>query len=314
MENFLISFNVVFPIFLMMLVGFALKKTNIVGDVTVRQVNNVIFRVFLPLMIFKNIYESKITEVFDIKLILFAAISVLSCIGLLFVIIPLVERDNKKRGVMIQGIFRSNFVIFGMPITQALCGSAVSGSASVLVAVIVPIFNFFAVVTLEIFNSSKPNFLKILKGIAKNPLIIASVFGIVIGLSGFKFPSVVESSIGTVASIATPLALIMLGASINFGTVGANRWHIIGVVTARLVVVPAIFVCLAALVFGFRGKELAILLAMFATPTAVSSFTMTQQIGGDDDLAGQIVMFGTVASVITMFLWIFVAVQLGWIG
>ena len=313
MANFLISFNVVFPIFLMMLLGFVLRRAKIVGETTVKQVNNVIFRVFLPLMIFKNIYDSEIAEVFDIKLILFAAISVILCVAVLFVIIPLVEKDNKKRGVMIQGIFRSNFVIFGMPITQALCGSAVSGSASVLVAVIVPIFNFFAVVTLEVFNSTKPNFLKILKGIITNPLIIASAFGIIIGLCGFKFPTVVESSIGTVASIATPLAIIILGASINFGTVGANRWHILGVVGSRLVIVPAIFVTIAALVFGFRGKELAILLAMFATPTAVSSFTMTQQIGGDDDLAGQIVMFGTVASVLTMFLWIFLTVQLGWI-
>ncbi len=313
MQNFWISFNVVFPIFLMMALGFFLKKIRLVSEATVKQINNVVFRVFLPTMIFKNVYDSKIEEVLNSRLILFAALCVLGCIALLFAIVPLIEKQNSRRGVLIQGIFRSNFVIFGLPITQALCGATVSGAASVLIAMIIPIFNFFAVISLEVFHSSKPNLGKVLKGIVTNPLIIASILGLLINFVGVTFPRVIETAMGSVASVTTPLALIMLGASINFGTVGRNLWHIIGGVGARLVLVPAVCLSLAVFVFGFRGQELAILLALFASPTAVSSFTMAQQMGGDDELAGQLVMFGTTACVITMFLWIFLFVQMGWI-
>lgn len=313
MQNFLISFNVVFPIFLMMVLGFFLKKINIMSDATVKQVNNVIFRVFLPLMIFKNVYESDIDSVFDPKLILFAAISVIALVVVLFLVIPLIEKDNKKRGVLIQGLFRSNFVIFGLPVTEALCGSGVSGSASVLVAIIIPIFNFIAVITLESFGDKKGGIGKILKGIVTNPLIIASVIGLAVSFIGFKFPSVVEKSIGNVAGITTPLALIMLGASINFKAVKGNLRQILIGVLGRLVVVPAIFLALAVFVFKFRGNDLAILLTLFASPAAVSSFTMAQQMGGDDELAGHLVMFGTTACVVTVFLWIFLIVQMGWV-
>ena len=313
MQNFLISFNVVFPIFLMMALGFLLKALKIMSETTVKQVNNVIFRVFLPLMLFKNVYESDIDSVFDPKLILFAAISVISLVLVLFILIPLIEKDNAKRGVLIQGIFRSNFVIFGLPITEALCGTGVSGSASVLVAIIIPIYNLFAVITLEYFGDKKAGFKKIIKGIVTNPLIIASVLGLLVSLCGLKFPSVIEKSVSSVASITTPLALIILGASINFGAVKCNLKDILIGVLGRLVAVPAIFLSLAVFVFGFRGPDLAILLALFATPAAVSSFTMAQQMGGDDDLAGEIVMFGTTACVLTVFLWILLFVNKGWL-
>ena len=312
MQNFLISFRVVFPIFLLMVLGWFIKRIKLVNDTTVKQVNQLIFRVFLPTMIFKNVYDSEIADVFNVRLIAFAALCVLGCIALLFLIVPLVEKENARRGVLIQGIFRSNFVIFGLPITQALCGDGVTGTASVLIAMIIPIFNFFAVISLEVFQSNKPNIRKILKGIVTNPLIIASVLGLLINFFGIRFPSVLEGFMGSVSSVTTPLALIILGASIQFSTVGRNAWHIVAGVGARLVLVPA--VCLGlAVALGFRGAELAILLALFASPAAVSSFTMAQQMGGDDQLAGQMVMFGTTACVLTVFLWIFLFVQMGWI-
>jgi predicted permease len=164
-----------------------------------------------------------------------------------------------------------------------------------------------------VFHTNKPNFWKILKGIVTNPLIIASVLGLLATFTGLRFPHVIETSLKNVATVTTPLALIMLGASINLGTVGRNFWHIFAGVGARLILVPAVFLSLAVFVFGFRDNDLAILLALFGSPTAVSSFTMAQQMGGDDELAGQLVMFGTTACVITMFFWIYLFVQMGWI-
>lgn len=311
MQNFLISFNVVFPIFVMMALGFLIKKTKLVNDMSVKQMNNVVFRVFLPLMIFKNVYESEIAEVFNLKLIIFASVTTVAVILLLFIIVPIFEKDNPKRGVLIQAIFRSNFVIFGIPVSEALCGVGATGTASVLIAVTIPIFNFAAVITLETFRGGKADFKKIIKGIVTNPLIIASCIGLIVSGAGIKFPSIIETSVSNIAAITTPLALIMLGASINFKTVGANLSRIIIGLFSRLILLPAIALGLGAYVFGFRGVEFAILISLFASPSAVSSFTMAQQMGGDDELAGQLVMFGTVASVLTVFMWVLISVNLG---
>jgi predicted permease len=210
-------------------------------------------------------------------------------------------------------MFRSNFVIFGIPITEALCGKEATGIASVLIAIVVPLFNFAAVITLEIFNGSKPNFLKILKGIIKNPLIVASLTALLVNFTGIRFPGVIETSMSSIASIATPLALIILGASINFSTVSKNALAISLGLAVKLVILPAVMLSLAVFAFGFRGAEVSIIMAIFASPTAVSSFTMAEQMGGDGDLACQLVMFSTVASVLSMFLWVFTLVQFGFI-
>ena len=311
MQNFLISFEVIFPIFLLMVLGFFVRRVNILSDGTVKQLNNSVFRVFLPVMVFKNIYESEIEEVFDLRMILFAVIAVVCCIAVLYIAIPITVKENARRGVMIQAIFRSNFVIFGLPVTEALCGRSASGTASVLVAIVIPLFNLAAVVTLELFRSNKPNFKKIMRGIVTNPLIIASLLGLAVSLCGVRFPTVIEKTVGNVASIATPLALIVLGASLRFSSVGRNMRCLLFGVTSKLILVPAVFLSIAAFGLGFRGEKLAILLTLFASPTAVSSFTMAQQMGGDDELAGQLVVFGTTACVLTMFLWIFLAVSLG---
>ena len=318
MNSFFVSFQVVFPIFLMMLLGSFIKKINLVNENTVKQINNVIFRILLPVMIFKNMYDSSIADVFNLRLVIFSVVFVIAMILLLFLVVPLVEKDNSKRGVMIQAIFRSNFVIFGIPVTQALCEAASSeslsltlGSASVLVAVVVPIYNFAAVITLEVYNNTKPDFVKILKGIITNPLIIASVLGIIISVTDLKFLSVLESTMGSVAAITTPLALIMLGASIRFDSAVKNWKYIAIGVSARLLIVPSIALALAVFVFGFKGADLIILMSLFASPVAVSSFTMAQQMGGDSDLAGQLVMFTTTFSVLSVFMWIVIIISMG---
>lgn len=311
MENFLISFNVVFPIFLLMALGFFLKQIKLLSESTVKQMNQFVFKAVLPASIFKNVYDSSIKEVFDGRLLAFSLITTLCVILLALLTVPLLEKERKKRGVLVQGMFRSNFVIFGLAVTAALCGGAVTGAASLLVAVMLPIYNLAAVIILETFGTGKADFKKILRGIATNPLILSSLFGILISACGIRFPSVIESAIGQVASLTTPLALIVLGASIHFSTVKANVRPLVVGLLAKLVIVPAICLSLAAFVFGFKGEHFAILLALFASPAAVSSFTMAQQMGGDGELAGQLVMFGTTASVLTMFGFIYAAVSLG---
>ena len=303
MESLRIALEIVLPLFLLLAVGYCIKLTGIMNETSVRQTNNMIFKVFLPLLVFFNIYKTDLTSSFDMSLLLFAVGVLLQFIISLCLVI-LLEHDNARRGVMLQGMFRSNFVLFGIPISTALFGDSAAGLASILIAVIIPLYNMLAVVSLESFNGKKPSLWKILVGILTNPLIIASAVGILFVVFHIPLPTVLYKTVSDLSIIATPLAFVILGASFSFGETGRCVRDLCITLGAKLVTYPLLFIALAILM-GFRDAHLAVLLTVFGSPIAVSSFTMAQQMGGDDKLAGQLVVFSSLLSVFTMFLFIF---------
>ena len=312
MENLLLSFHVVMPLCLIMALGYGIRQLGWIDDKSVRTINNLAFRVFIPILIFYNVYNTRLDGDFQWEVFVFAVVGVLALFGILFLIIPRIEPENAKRGVLIQGIGRSNFVLFGLSVAEALYGAGNSGVTALLVAVVVPMFNVLSVVALEVYGTDATHPKKIIKGILTNPLIIASILGILVMAVRLKLPSFVETTVSDLSKIATPLALFVLGASFSFSKVGGNLRQLLIGVTGKLVINPLIFLT-AGVLCGFRDIELASLMVIFAAPTAVNSFTMAQQMGGDADLAGQLVVFTSVFAVITMFMWIFVTKQMGWI-
>lgn len=308
MENLILSFNIVLPIFLILSLGYILKKLKILDELTTKNMNSINFKVFLPLLLFYNVYKTDLSVVFNPKLLIFSIISVILVFLLLFIIIPLLEKDNRKRGVIIQGIFRSNFVIFGVPVCEALFGQNATGVASMLIAVVVPLFNFLAVICLEIYRGGNINFKKIIKGIITNPLIIASIIGLFFIYFKIKLPTPIEKTINDISKIATPLAFILLGSSFTFSAFSLYIKQLSITILGKLIIVPGIVLYIAALL-GFRNIELTCLLSVFASPTAVSSYTMAEQMDGDSILAGQIVVLTSIISIITVFLWIFILKQ-----
>lgn len=312
MNNFILAMNVVLPLFLTIVFGYFIRRINLVDDYTLKKVNNLIFKTFLPMLLFFNIYNIDIKGALNIKLMIFAPASIIiTCIAA-GIIIPLIEKDNRKRGVLIQGIFRSNFVLFGLPIAMSLFGDDNVGVTSILIAIIVPMFNFLAVIVLQIFKGGKLDFKNIIKGIITNPLIIGSLIGIVMLLLKIKLPTFLEKTISDMSKIATPLALVVLGGSLKIERISNNIKQLIIGITGRLIIVPLIFV-LIGVYLGFRDVELATIIIMLSAPVAVSSFTMAEQMDGDGDLAAQLVVFTSMFSVITIFIYIFVMKQLGYI-
>lgn len=301
MESLFIALDTVLPLFFMMLVGLAVRLAGLLNEASARQVNKVIFKTFLPLLVFINIYNSDLTADLRSDLLFFGAAGVLIEFLVSLVLVLLTEQDNAKRGVMLQGMFRSNFVLYGIPITTALFGSQAAGMASVLIAVIIPMFNALAVLALEMFNGQRPNLWKVLGGIVTNPLILASAAGILCNWLGFTLPNPVYETVSSLGGIATPLAFVVLGASLNFGDTGRCLRPLLLTLLVKLLVYPAAFIG-AGIGLGFRGPELAVILTLFGSPIAVSSFTMAQQMGGDDQLAGQLVVFSSVLSIGTIFL------------
>ena len=310
MENLMISANAVLPMCLVMALGYGTRRLGWLRREEISTINKIAFRIFLPCLLYYNIYCSDLSGSFDPLLMAFAVGGVLLTFGLALGYTLLTEKLPERRGVLIQGMFRSNYVIMGIPVATALLGADQLGTVSILIAVIVPLFNMLAVVVLEVFRGQKPKPLHILGKIAKNPLVIGSVLGILTLVAGIRLPHILEQTIQSVSAIASPLQLCLLGAFFQFSGLKTYRRELVTVSIAKLIVSPGLFLGLGALL-GFRGVAFVSLIGIFASPTAVNSFTMAQQMGGDAELAGDIVVTTSAVSILTMFLWIFLFKSLG---
>lgn len=310
MENLMISANAVLPMCLVMALGYGTRRLGWLRREEISTINKIAFRIFLPCLLYYNIYCSDLSGSFDPLLMAYAVGGVLLTFGLALGYTLLTEKLPERRGVLIQGMFRSNYVIMGIPVATALLGADQLGTVSILIAVIVPLFNMLAVVVLEVFRGQKPKPLHILGQIAKNPLVIGSVLGILTLVAGIRLPHILEQTIQSVSAIASPLQLFLLGAFFQFSGLKTYRRELVSVSIAKLIVSPGLFLGLGALL-GFRGVAFVSLIGIFASPTAVNSFTMAQQMGGDAELAGDIVVTTSAASILTMFLWIFLFKSLG---
>ena len=310
MENLMISANAVLPMCLVMALGYGTRRLGWLRREEISTINKIAFRIFLPCLLYYNIYCSDLSGSFDPLLMAYAVGGVLLTFGLALGYTLLTEKLPERRGVLIQGMFRSNYVIMGIPVATALLGADQLGTVSILIAVIVPLFNMLAVVVLEVFRGQKPKPLHILCQIAKNPLVIGSVLGILTLVAGIRLPHILEQTIQNISAIASPLQLFLLGAFFQFSGLKTYRRELVTVSIAKLIVSPGLFLGLGALL-GFRGVAFVSLIGIFASPTAVNSFTMAQQMGGDAELAGDIVVTTSAASILTMFFWIFLFKSLG---
>lgn len=312
MENIILSFNVIAPLFFLMVIGYAIANyTDLADKDLLKKANSLVFKVFLPCMLFKNIYQSNIREQMQGGLCFFAAGSLLLLFVLLCLIVPKVVKKENQQGVVIQGIFRSNYVIFGVAVVENMYGPANTVTAAILSAVLVPMYNFLAVIALSFFGGKRErDFKKVIAGILKNPLIIASVLGIIASLLGVKLPEAADTTLSDLAKLATPIAFLILGGDFDFSKVKGNLKIAGGVVVVKMVILPLIFIPIVA-AMGYRDSDLLAALLAYQTPVAVSSYIMAQQAGADEQLAGQLVVFSSVVSIFTLFVTIFILRQMG---
>jgi len=305
MGSFFIAFDAVIPVVLLVGFGYFLKRQGYFSKATITPLNKLCFDLLLPIVTFNNIRKINLNEVFDLRFVLYAAGSILAAIFLLVVIVPLFENDKKKQGVIIQGIFRSNFVMLGIPLSSYIAGENSAALASMLVMVIVPIFNAAAVVIFSIYGGCTVNKEKLVSDVLRNHMVIASGLGIIMSLVHPPIPHFLDKSLTDIGKMGGVFPIIVLGAMLDFSKVSANFKNLSITVAGKLIGMPLIFITLA-IYLGFRTNEIVALIALYGSPTAVISAVMAEQLGCDHELAAQVVIFSTIVSCITIFGIVFV--------
>ena len=310
MQNLIIAINCVLPVFIVICTGALIRYSGKIPPEVFPKLSTMAFHFLLPCMLFNSIYKTDLSISFDPALIGYLMAFTLIWFGVGFVVCHIFVPDHRARGAFIQSFYRSNIAIVGISMADSMTGSEGVAAISMVIATIIPIYNILAVVTLEVCRGGKVELRPTLVGIAKNPLIIGCITGLVFLMLGITLPSSVEKAIGQLGTAGSVITLLTLGASFQLNGVRQNIKRVAAANIIRLVIAPFVAVGIAYLL-GFRGVALGTILLTTAPSLASTSYPMAIARDSDHELTCQIVVTTSFLCCFTLFLWIFFLKQAG---
>lgn len=313
MEQLLFSINATAPIFFVMVIGYILRRAKMMDEPTIKTLNKLNYNVTLPALLFRDISQSDFAGVWDTKYVLFCFLVTLFTICAIWILAGLLFQNKDLLGEFVQASYRSSAAVMGVAFIQNIYGN--SGMAPLMIIGTVPLYNVAAVLVLSFTGPNshglnKQALKKSLLGIATNPILLSIFAGMLFSACRIDLPIMINKTIGNIASLATPLALLALGA----GFEGRKAIKLVKPTTIsaliKLVVLPAVFLPLAVLL-GFRNEMLIALLVMLGAPTTPSCYIMAKNLGHDGVLTSGTVVATTFCCSITLTLALFILKSLG---
>lgn len=288
LSQFAFAFGITGPILILLLLGWAIRQLQLVDEDFVSQANALVFNVALPVMLFFALSGGSINQAIDIPLTLIGLGGTLALVALLLLVGRLVPPD--QRGVFVQGSYRGNLAILGVALAVATYGRDVLPLIAVYIAIITTAYNILAV---WLLNSSG-----VLRQLLRNPILIGIVAGVISSALNLPIPAVFETTGNYLTGMTLPLALICIGATLDFSSLMSHGRTIALAVIFKLVVSPLLLVGLG-LAFNLGAVQLGVLFFMAASPTATASYIMARQMTSHGPLAAEIVAVTTALGVIS---------------
>lgn len=308
MEQLIFSLNATVPIFLVMVVGYILHQIKMVDEPFIKTLNKFNYKVTLPVLLFYDISQSDFYSVWDTRYVLFCFLVTLFCICIIWLVSGLSFKNKALTGEFVQASYRGSAAVMGVAFIQNIYGNA--GMAPLMIIGTVPLYNVAAVLVLSFsgpqahgFNRQTPK--KSLLGIATNPIILSIFLGMLVSACRITFPVILTKTIESISSLATPLALIALGA----GFEGRKALQLLKptatITLLKLVLQPLLFLPVA-IAFGFRNEMLVAILVMLGAPTTPSCYIMAKNMGHEGTLTSSAVVATTFLSSILLTLALFI--------
>lgn len=313
MEQLLFSLNATIPVFLVMVIGYLVRQAGVVDEPFVKTLNKFNYKITLPVLLFKDIAESDFYSVWDTRYVLYCFLATLISIAAIWIMAGFLYKNKALLGEFIQASYRSSAAVLGIAFIQNIYGN--SGMAPLMIIGTVPLYNVAAVLVLSFTGSDahgldKASLKKALRDILTNPIIIGIALGMAASACRIRFPFIATKTISNISVLATPLALLGLGA----GFEGRKALKQIAPTAAasclKLIVLPALFLPLAVSM-GFTAEKLVAILIMLGSPTTVSCYIMAKNMGHEGTLTSSVVVATTFLSSVTLTLWLFVLRSMG---
>ena len=302
LDTLLFTSNIVAPIFFIVFLGYLLMRLRVIDQNFVTTASKLVFTITLPALVFMSISRMDFQAVFNPVLLGYFIIGTLITFTLLWQISKRFIHRPEDLGVFIQGAFRGNYGIVGLAVSFNMFGDSGLAQASLLLACVIPLYNILSVLALTLpmqrqgdgINISNP-----LLEIARNPLIIAVLLALPFSYFSWGLPLIGNKIGNYFANLTLPLALLAIGGSLNLkslrDTSGESGWATL----IKLIIMPLILTA-GAWLYGFRGQDIGILFVLFGCPTAAASFIMAKGMGGNAQLAANIVLTTTLGSLLTL--------------
>lgn len=313
LEHFFYSLNATLPVFAVMVLGWLLMRTGFLTGEFTKVADRLVFKVALPCMLFLDIAEMDPSQLLDGRFVVFGFAVTLISILAIWGLTKLLMKDRKQVGAFVQGAYRSSAAVLGVALITNAYGDA--GYAPLMILASVPLYNLFAVMILVLEADGggrldRARVKSVLLNLVKNPILIGIFLGFPFALWQIPIPAVAEKSLSLLANLATPLALLAIGAAFVWGDALKKARPTVLASLIKLVILPAVFLP-AAVALGFRDAQLMAILIMLGSPSTPSGYIMAKQMGNDGVLANGIVVLTTLLAAVTITGWIFLLRSLG---
>lgn len=301
LQSLIFTADIVAPIFFIVFLGYLLKRVRLIDDNFINTASKLVFVVTLPALVFMSISRTDFHAVFNPEQLSFVVGGTLFSFIALWAAAKHWINKPEDLGVFIQGAFRSNYGIIGLAVSFNLFSDSGLAQASILLALVIPLFNVLSIVALTIpaHRSGSSSLGGTFAEILKNPLIIAVLLALPFSYFGYQLPELVQKTGRYFANLTLPLALLAIGGSLNLASLRSTSAPATWATAAKLVIMPFVLT-IAAWLYGFRGQDLTMLMVLFGCPTAAASFVMAKAMGGNAELAANIILMTTLGSVLTL--------------
>lgn len=305
MSDFIRIVEVVLPVLIILLFGYLGKKTKLLKEEFLDSASKVVFKVFMPINLFVNVYRASSLDVVNPLIIIYTLIAMFIALILGYFIYKRLGIDQERMAIMLQTLVRSNIVLYGLSIAQNYFNNDGVAVVAIYIGIISALSNGLALIIHEIFSikNEKISIRQIVFNIFKNTIFLASITGILFKLSNISIYSPIMTALDNVAGVATPLGLICVGGSLKFNKESYEPLESLALRTAVLaksVVVPILFLPIFAFL-GLTGPEMFFIIIVFAAPVAVSSHAISVAYTSKGDFCAKIVVYTTVFNSLTVF-------------
>lgn len=320
MNNLIYSLNATMPVFLVILIGYILNRLGMFSEGFIASSNKFIFNVCLPVMVFADLAKENIIASFNGSLVIYSAVITTIAFSVIWLGARLFIKDKSIIGAFVQASYRSSVAVMGFAFMQNIYGS--SGLIPMIIIGCVPLYNIYAVTVLTFEaedaqnDPDKKNKLKkAAAGIIKNPIIIGIIAGCIGSLLNVYsyMPPIIDKTLTNLSQIATPLSLIVIGASFEGRKAIAKLKPTAVCCAVKLLIMPFVFLT-AAIMLGFRDEALLALVIMLGSPTTPSCYIMAKNMKNDGVLTSSVIAATTLLSSVTLTFWIFIVRSLGYIS
>jgi hypothetical protein len=291
----------IIPIFLIIIFGYILQQRGLITAQFIQEANRFVFLFSLPVLIFTGIMKSDIKDI-GLTNILSVIIPTLVILCLAFLLALALGLKKGTLGSFVQTTFHGNITYIGLAVLYFMLGDEGLKKGSILIGFLILVNNTLAIAVLSWTSQKHGNIWKSLASIAKTPLIIATFVGIVFLYLGIPVPTLLMKSMGILANIALPMALIIIGASMSLSTIKSS-FKLSGIISVMKLMVLPFISYLFCYFYAIPPRDALPGIILLATPTATTSFILANELGGDTELASGTITLSTLLSPLVFAFW-----------